>query len=60
MEDGYIKVIFVKTDENKSDMMTKNVSSEVYDKHVDDFIVSREEVDSHIETSREGVNNGNG
>ena len=41
-------------------MMTKNVSSQVYDKHVDEFIVSRSEMDSHIETSREGVNSGNG
>jgi hypothetical protein len=60
VEEGYIKVIFVKTEENRSDMMTKNVSSDVYDKHVAEFIVSRAELDPHIVTSREGVNIGNG
>jgi hypothetical protein len=38
-EEGFIKVIFVKTAEKKSDMFTKNVSGETYDDHIDNYIM---------------------
>jgi len=41
--DGYIKIIFVKTDKNKADGFTKNVKSEVFEKHSKDFVWDKEE-----------------
>ena len=38
VEDGRIKVQFVRSENNLSDMFTKNVTSEVYDKHVEEYI----------------------
>jgi hypothetical protein len=35
--DGEIQIIFVSTKENKSDMLTKNVTSDVYDAHIDSY-----------------------
>ena len=35
---GFIKIIFVKSDQNKSDIFTKNVSNEIYEKQKDSFI----------------------
>jgi hypothetical protein len=43
-EEGVIKIVFVRSEDNKSDPFTKNVSSEVYDKHIGDFI----EAKSHV------------
>jgi hypothetical protein len=44
IDDGFIKIIFVKTAENLSDWFTKNVSSQIYDEHKKRFIKEREEV----------------
>jgi hypothetical protein len=44
VEEGFLKIVFVKTTENKSDMFTKNVSGEIYDAHVNDFVMSRTDV----------------
>jgi hypothetical protein len=44
VEEGFIKVIFVKTSENKSDMFTKNVSGEAYDDHIDNYIMDRNNI----------------
>ena len=44
IEDGFIKILFVKSEENLSDFFTKNVSGEVFDKHKDYYIDSREVV----------------
>jgi hypothetical protein len=44
VEEGFIKVIFVKIAENKSDMFTKNVSGDVYDDHIDNYIMDRNEI----------------
>ena len=38
IEDGFIKIIFVKTAENLSDWFTKNVSSQIYDDHKEKYI----------------------
>jgi len=42
--DGYIKIIFVKMDENCADMFTKNVSSGRYKEHAGNFIATTEEM----------------
>ena len=39
VEDQFLKVIFVKTLENVSDGFTKNVSGDVYDAHVKEFLL---------------------
>jgi hypothetical protein len=38
IEDGFIRIIFVKTDENDADLFTKNVNRETYEKHVVKFL----------------------
>jgi hypothetical protein len=41
IEDGWIKIQFVKTEMNVADMFTKNVNGEVYHSHVENFIQDR-------------------
>jgi hypothetical protein len=50
IEDGVIKIQFVKTAENKADLYTKNVKSEIYDYAIQDYIISKDQFDL-----REGV-----
>ena len=38
VEDGFIKNIFVRTNDNDADIFTKNVNGETYANHVDKFI----------------------
>ena len=38
MEDGIIKIGFVRSMENDSDIFTKNVTQEIYEKHVRNFL----------------------
>jgi hypothetical protein len=33
VEDGFIKIIFVRTNENDADIFTKNVNKEIYEKY---------------------------
>jgi hypothetical protein len=47
VEDGMIKIVFVKTQDNKADMFTKNVSGEVYDEHVESFIMDCKDITPH-------------
>jgi hypothetical protein len=44
ISDGFLKVMFVKTDDNKSDLFTKNVSGDIYEKHEGDYIWTKEEL----------------
>lgn len=37
MEDGNVRVEFVKSNDNDSDIFTKNVSQEIYKKHAINF-----------------------
>jgi hypothetical protein len=46
IEEGMIKIVFVKTEENMSDVFTKNVTSEVYDSHVDEYVQDRRDIDA--------------
>jgi hypothetical protein len=34
-----IKIIFVKSLENKADIFTKNVNGEIYKEHIENFII---------------------
>jgi hypothetical protein len=43
--DGFLKIIFVKSEENQSDMLTKNVSNETLEKHSERYICTKEELD---------------
>jgi hypothetical protein len=38
LDDGIIKIEFVKSVENQSDIFTKNVSQEIYERHVEMFL----------------------
>ncbi len=38
VEDGILKIIFVRSKDNDSDIMTKNLSSEGYSKHSNKLI----------------------
>ena len=38
VEDGFIKIIFVRTNDNDADIFTKNVNGKIYANHVDKFI----------------------
>ena len=38
VEDGFIKIVFVKSEENDADIFTKNVGKEAYEKHVSTFL----------------------
>ena len=41
VEDGIIKIIFVQSSDNDSDIMTKNVSGDLLDKHADKLIADK-------------------
>jgi hypothetical protein len=41
VEEGFIRIIFVRTDENTSDVFTKNVSGEIMERHNMEFITNR-------------------
>jgi hypothetical protein len=38
VEDGFVKIIFVRTTENYVDQFTKNVTGDIYDVHVKSFL----------------------
>jgi hypothetical protein len=44
VEVGGIKIVFVKTIDNKADPLTKNVSGDVYEKHVNDYVADRKDI----------------
>jgi len=46
IEDGFIKIEFVRSIENNSDMFTKNVSQENYQKHMKYFLTNSENENS--------------
>jgi hypothetical protein len=54
-EKGLIKIDFVKSEENTSDIMTKNVTVELFEKHVQGLVIDKSEVDGDMSSSRKGV-----
>ena len=53
-EDGVSKIIFVKSAENISDIMTKNLASDLHSKHSNELIKVRPEISSRIEDELHG------
>jgi hypothetical protein len=53
VEDKFIEIIFVRTEDNDADVFTKNVSGETYDRHVVKFLEERENI-TEEETQKEG------
>jgi hypothetical protein len=47
VEDGIIKIVFVRSGLNRADCFTKNTSSDIYDKHKDMYIVQKSYLDDH-------------
>jgi hypothetical protein len=41
-----MKVVFVKSGENKADMFMKNVSNDLYEKHKCNYIIKREDIET--------------
>lgn len=33
VDDGFIKIVFVKTDDNDADLLTKNLSKDIHNRH---------------------------
>jgi hypothetical protein len=55
VEEGFLKIVFVKTIHNKSDMFTKNVSGEIYQSHMGNYILKRDDVAAYVSgVSEEG------
>jgi hypothetical protein len=46
VESGFLKIVFVNSKDNKADMFTKNVSSELCNKHKGMFVTRRQDVKS--------------
>jgi hypothetical protein len=44
VEDGFVKIIFVRTAENYADQFTKNVTGDIYDAHVKSFLGTKESI----------------
>ena len=43
IEDGIVKIVFVRSEENDSDLFTKNLNGELYQKHSDKVVWDLEE-----------------
>jgi len=47
VEDGFIRIIFVRTTENTADIFTKNVSGLLHEKHSEEFVRTKELIGIH-------------
>jgi hypothetical protein len=47
VEDRIVKVEFFRSVDNDSDIFTKNVNHEIYERHVEKFLGSIDEIGSH-------------
>ena len=41
VEDGIVKIVFVRSESNRSDIMTKNVQGDLFDKHASHLVVPK-------------------
>ena len=55
IEDGFIKIIFVKSAENKSDGFRKNTSSDTYESHTKEYMIEKSKLSNHQNEPRKGV-----
>ena len=46
VEDGFVKIVFVRSEENDSDGFTKNLGGELHDKHKVKFIADKNDVEN--------------
>ena len=44
MVEGFLKIIFVQSKYNSSDIFTKNVSSEIYNYHKEEYIIEKNNI----------------
>ena len=44
VEEGFVKIIFVRSEENISDPFTKNTPSSIYEKHTAEFVAQKEQM----------------
>jgi len=44
IEDGFVKIIFVRTKENQADIFTKNISGPTYEHHSGELVGTKESV----------------
>jgi hypothetical protein len=54
IEEGFLKIIFVKSEDNKADGFTKNMKMDLYEKHSGTYLVEKSKVEQGIEV-RKGV-----
>jgi hypothetical protein len=54
IEEGFIKIIFVKSDDNKADGFTKNLKTELYEKHTESYLIEKNQIEEEFEV-RKGV-----
>ena len=54
-EKGLIKIDFIRSEHNTSDIMTKNVTVELFDKHVKGILIDKNEIEDNRSSSRKGV-----
>ncbi len=45
IEDGFIKIVFVHTADNKADIFTKNGVGDLYNKHTNDMVWKAKDMD---------------
>ena len=43
-KEGLVEILFVRTDQNRSDRQTKNVTNEVYGAHSGHYIMDKSEI----------------
>ena len=41
VEDGIVKIVFVRSESNRSDIMTKNIQGDLFDKHASHLVVPK-------------------
>ena len=44
VEEGFLKIVFVKSEDNKSDPLTKNVNGETYERHKNDYVSRKSDI----------------
>ena len=50
VEDGFIEIVFVRSEDNRADVFTKNVSKDIYNNHKSTMIGTEEEVSEEYGT----------
>ena len=53
IDDGFMKVIFCRSEDNKSDIFTKNVTGETFEAHIDSFVDTKDFLSTTTKRARE-------